>query len=630
MTKIIDFLDKIKNKKNWVLFIKSNYLYIFFVISFTIKQIFFTREINGYFLPFPEILLNILFYFVLAALLFIPVIFSKRKLIVSIILAILFTTIIIFDLTYFHFFHSLPSVAIFSLIGNVDDVGPAVINVFNLYDLIYLIDIFIAILLFKKIKSEFKVEKRHLLYGSVFFMFIILSNILFFGLDHAFVERTITRIYDNRLVAERYGFFGSHIFDIYRNVSQSLKKISPEEKTDVLEWINNNRKTEEINDFTGIAKGKNVIVIQVESLQNFVIGEKADGQEITPSLNKLLKDSYYFENYFFQMGAGHTSDVDFTINTSYYPLKEAAVTVSYGKDNFSALPKDLKENNYSSYAYHGYNRNFWNRDTFFRSMGYDKYIAREGYPDGPIVNMGLNDETFLRKTAEYIKEQPKPSFSYVITLSNHNPFHLENVEKSINLDSSKYPEMVYGYLENVNYSDRTLGIFFELLKKEGLYDDSLIVLYGDHMSKIEPFEVDNLKYDRDSAPKYKGVPLFIKLPMQNEGKIIKSVSSHIDIKPTILNLLGIKTKSFMFGSDLFSNVKKFFGSVSYYDDKTIVTDDKIYRYTNPDLLICKEWSKGDISQKDEDCQDIIERDKIEQEISEKIIRYNLFDEVNTK
>jgi phosphoglycerol transferase MdoB-like AlkP superfamily enzyme len=168
--------------------------------------------------------------------------------------------------------------------------------------------------------------------------------------------------------------------------------------------------------------------------------------------------------------------------------------------------------------------------------------------------MGLNDGDFLSKTADYIKDQPKPSFSYAITLSSHVPFTITDQTKGLNIKVSDYGDQIAGYLQDINYTDRMLGAFFDKLKAEGLYDDSLIILYGDHTPVLSAFTAGTITYDPNSVQE-KEVPLFVKLPNETEGKTYTNQGTHLDIMPTILDLVGIKTNQLMFGQSLFANSK---------------------------------------------------------------------------
>lgn len=605
-----------------LVFLEKNAVLLFLIFSLYFKQVFITKEINGYFPPYPLMLYPLVFSGLISFLLFVPFFFLKKhKNRSAIFFAFLLSLIILADLTYSHYYNSIPSFAQLNLFGQTKDVAPAVIQVFSFLDLLYFIDLPIAVFLSKKLNNQSKntIEKKDFLTPAMVLIGIIAIAVAFFYDSDKFIVEAKNNVMDNAIVMEHYGIFGSHFFDIYRNIA--FEKITEVEKAEVVEWVKKNIKYPEKNEYTGVAKNKNVIMIQVESLQGFVLGKTVEGQEITPNLNKLLNESHNFDNHYFQMGAGSTSDIDLVTNTSFYPLKDAAAFVKYGRDDFSSLPKELKQLNYSSNVYHGYNRSFWNRETALESLGYEKFFAAESYPKDRIINMGLNDKTFLSTTAELIKNQPKPSFSYVITLSNHFPFHLDDDLKGLKLDRNKYPELSYNYLNTVNYTDQALGEFLDRLKKDGLYDDSVIVLYGDHSAKIDAFNLDNYSFD-PMRIEDRRVPFLIKLPNQKKSVRHEQVSSHIDIMPTILNLVGAAPKSLMFGTDLFSGKKTFYSAVSYFDEVTIMSDGKLFR------LIAGASTCLNIPDKaSANCAKLLTKRAEDQRISDKIIRFNLFNQL---
>jgi len=257
------------------------------------------------------------------------------------------------------------------------------------------------------------------------------------------------------------------------------------------------------------------------------------------------------------------------MNTSYFPLPDAATFVRYGQDDFTSLPKTLITNGYSAYVYHGFNRNFWNRNIALSSLGYQKFYAADNYSRGTKINMGLNDGDFLSETAEYIEKQPKPSLSYVITLSSHVPFSISKETKELGINTSDYPNQVGGYLENINYVDRMLGKFFDKLKEKHLYDDSLVIIYGDHVPVLTKFTAGNINYDPDSI-QGKEVPLLVKLPKEVDSKTYPKKGTSLDIMPTVLDLMGIKTSQLMFGRSLFSGESKEFQ----------ICNDQISTFTN--------------------------------------------------
>lgn len=608
-------------------FIIYNYLVIFFAAALFIKQLAVIHEVNTYFLAFPKLISPILFSATTSALIFLPFLYIKRRQFVWLtLLSLLVSTLMILGLTYFHFFGSIPSVALLGIISQTDDVGSSVAKAFLPTDLFYLLDIPIGYLLAKKVKPQSYEQKeiKPLYKAHMVAPIIVISTLLLLHLidpnkNLGFVKNTLM---DNRIALENYGVLEMVFFDAFRTYNINFQKLSESERERIKAWAASNMPQNKANPMTGVSKNKNIIMIQVESLQSFPLGNTVEGQEVTPSLNQFMNQSHYFDNHYFEIGGGNTSDTDFVANTSYYPLKEAAAFVKYGHDDFTSLPKELKEEGYIATAYHAYYRGFWNRNIAFRSLGYDNFFGNEAYTGARFINMGIDDKSFLVQTADKLKEQKSPSFNYMITLSNHFPFHLEDDLKGLKLTKSRYPELSHNYLNTLNYTDRALGDFFAELKKQGLYDEATIIIYGDHYAKIDSFDLDNYHFDSNKLED-KQVPLLIKLPNQTEKIVHEEISSHIDLMPTILNLVGAKVDSLMFGTDLFGDTKPFYSAVSYFDTETIIGYDLIYRLQGL-VESCQIWGQPSVVNRTLDCINLINRKRESQEISGKIIRYNLY------
>ncbi|MCX6728255.1 MAG: LTA synthase family protein [Candidatus Saccharibacteria bacterium] len=564
------------HKKVWrqtLSFISDQYIVIFLALAAGYKQFFFSSSVLH---KDRWSVSELLFIFLLPAVIFLPIFFVKRhKNKTAITVSLLFSILLVVDTVYYSYFSALPTAGLISSLGQTESIGPAIIALLQWWLILYFVDVIVVLIFHKKIdklfvrlKTKYHVKKTNI---KTVWTFVVLILISFCGIFISigginYFTQIVDRAYDTTSTANYYGVLGAHIIDVSRFVQEETTRLSSEQKKALADWVKNNTPKQTTNSLTGTAKGKNVIMIQVESLGGFVINQTIDGKEITPNLNRLAKTSQFFPNERFVLAAGHTSDTDFVANSSYFPLDDAAVFVRFGHDNFNSLPKTLIGNGYSAYAYHGFNRNFWNRNVALKSLGYQKFYAADNYPKGFDINMGLNDGTFLSKTAEYIKDQPKPSFSYAITLSSHVPFSTNDQTDKLGVDASKYPDQVGGYLDDINYTDSELGNFFTKLKAEGLYDDSLIIVYGDHTPVLPAFSAGTINYDPESVSE-KEVPLVIKLPGQTSGKTYSNQGSHIDIMPTILDLLGIKTNQLMFGQSLFAEGKN---SLKVCSDQMVV------------------------------------------------------------
>lgn len=580
-------------------FIRQQFLVIFFIFALAIKLCVFINNIAGPAQSW-QYWFGIICSCFSAALVFLPFIFIKKhKNLFASIWAFLLSLLLFVDTIYFCFFSAIPSVSLLSLIGEAGDTTSAIFSLIKTQYFLYFADVLLVIIFLKPLRNYFRQnqplsKKTSLIANSIFCTAIILGfcySILMPGINN--LRDVYNQSYDSVSTSHYYGLLVTHIIDTARFINQETASVSPEEAAEIHSWAESNKPDQQTSSLNGVAAGKNIILIQVESLGSFVINQTINGEEITPTLNSLAKTTNYFPNNRFIIGAGHTSDTDFVVNSSYFPLDDASVFVRYGRDDFTGLPKLLVSNGYSAYAYHGYSRDFWSRNIALASLGYQKFYASENYSDGEEINMGLNDGDFLNETVDYIISQPKPSLSTIITLSSHIPFEITDLTKELEINPSDYPNQVGGYLEDINYVDRMLARFFERLKEEGLYDDSLIIVYGDHTPVLDSFSAGSINYDSESDQELE-VPIFIKLPDQTTGQEHNDLGTSLDIMPTILDLTGINTSQLMFGQSLFAQI----------EDSPATCPNHVIAFT--DLGDCEQ------------------AERIERNFSSKIIRYNQF------
>ncbi len=313
------------------------------------------------------------------------------------------------------------------------------------------------------------------------------------------------------------------------------------------------------NPYYGIAEGRNVFVIQVEALQDFVLGASEKGEEITPFLNSLTEnDSFYFENYYYQIGAGNTSDAEFTVNNSLYAGESQSSYERYGDVDFYGLPKLLKNSGYSTASvFHAYTEEYWGRDKAYPVQGFDDYISLEDmeYDEDDERRMGISDEAMFENVVRVSETYEEPFYSFVITLTSHHPFSIPMRDREIDEDNES-PNLYTLYVQSVNYVDRALESFFEDIKEAGLYENSVFVIYGDHYALTytnERYREQILSATGEEYTMFERfkVPLIIHIPGMDNAEVIDTVGGHVDVLPTLLCLLGIHNdKSVMFGHNL--------------------------------------------------------------------------------
>lgn len=336
--------------------------------------------------------------------------------------------------------------------------------------------------------------------------------------------------------------------------------------------------------YTGVGKGKNLIVIQVESLQNFVIGRDYDGQEITPNLNKLIAEGpgLYFDNYFEAIGRSKTADAEFATQNSLYPSMRGQTYTIYQDNTFYGLPWIMRDNGYTSWAFHGYEKEFWNRTNAYPNQGFERFISEEDFEVGETIGFGMVDEDFFEQSISYLKEMDKPFYAFMITLTNHNPYEMPEKYHKIKLRKEHEDTILGNYLQAVHYTDEQIGKFMEKLKEEGLYEDSIICMYGDHFGihtqdeEYVDIMTDYLGYTYDFDEMMK-VPLIIHMPGTDINEKISNVGSQLDFLPTILNIMGIENKKgVMFGVDIANSKEGFAPQQMYAMKGSYIDNEKMF------------------------------------------------------
>ncbi|MEO3944780.1 LTA synthase family protein [Gorillibacterium sp. CAU 1737] len=338
--------------------------------------------------------------------------------------------------------------------------------------------------------------------------------------------------------------------------------------------------------YFGSEKGKNLIVVQLEATQNFVIGLKVDGQEITPVMNSLAGESFYFPQVFQQIGQGNTSDAEFTSNTSIYPTAAIAMSKGYSDRDLPSLPKLLKAQGYTTMTLHPNEVTFWDRDKLYPALGFDTYYDKPAFTNDHFNNFGASDEELYRVGLEKIQEaadQNKPFYAQFVSLSSHHPFEIPEDKQELKLPESLEGTQLGHYLQAIHYTDKALGTLIQGLKDKGLWDKTVLVLYGDHFG-LQPKDNDPEEVSAKLGINYHSqisrfnIPLIVHAPGQ-EGKQVERTGGQVDILPTVANLLGlswVEDQFIPFGRDLLNTDRNVIGMRYYLPTGSFYNDDILF------------------------------------------------------
>ena len=426
--------------------------------------------------------------------------------------------------------------------------------------------IILGLLLTKKIKLDPKPVVRKVAVA------ISSLGVLFFFVNLTLAEisrpQLLTRTFDRAYLVKYLGLDAYTVYDGLKTAKTNQARSDAEsaDLNKVLAFTTKHYAAPNPNLF-GIAKGKNVIVIHLESFQQFLINYKLDGKEVTPFLNSLYNgnETYSFANFFNQVGQGKTSDAENMLETSTYGLPQGSLFTTLGSDNtFQAAPAILnQEANYSSAVFHGNVGSFWNRDNTYKNMGYQYFFDASYYNTNSnnLTEYGLKDKLLFHDSVKYLEKLQQPFYVKFITVSNHFPFELDKKNTSFKAANTG-DSTVDNYFVTAHYLDQAVHEFFDYLKASGLYNNSIIVIYGDHYGisdsrnlKLAPLLGKSAATwsDYDDAQMQR-VPFMIHIPGITNGGVQEQYGGEIDVLPTILHLLGIDSSKYIqFGTDLFSS-----------------------------------------------------------------------------
>ena len=453
-------------------------------------------------------------------------------------------------------------------------LGAAALELFRPWDVIYILDF--PILAFFFFKKWIRMDNRPFNKRASFAVTSLSAMLFSANLFLAEIDRPelLTRGFSNYYVVRALGlpaFLGYSANQTYV-ANKERSKASEADLKPVEEYIQQHY-AKPNPEYFGMAKGRNVIYIHLESFQQFLIDYKlkVDDKEyeVTPFLNSLYhsKETFAFSNVFNQVKAGKTSDAETMIETGLFGLNQGSFMVNYGGTNTQqAAPFILSKNGYNSSAvFHGNAGSFWNRNTAYKQWGYNYFFDASYFTKQNSSNSfqyGLNDKYMLKDSIKYLERLQQPFYTKFITVSNHYPY-----TTSLSGDDLGFPlaktqdETINGYFATANYLDSSIKAFFDYLKESGLYKNSIIVLYGDHYgisNSRNPALAPLLGKNSETWSSYDNamlqrVPYMVVIPGMDKGGIIDTFGGEIDMLPTLEHLLGIESNKFLqVGQDMLS------------------------------------------------------------------------------
>ena len=484
---------------------------------------------------------------------------NRIRLVYAISIDVVFSLDLFSQALYFKYFNDFASFYNLVYIGQLAHVPGAVFSLIGLKQALFVLDLiafpFIAIRLKKARVSTASGPGRPR--AAVFTAMLLLG--LFFNtaamtVDMRLHANFLGAMFDRRVVSSQIGVINYELMDFYSYITAEAGRmnVSKSDLATVTGWMNGKKQDHDKSFLAGAGKGMDLILLQVESMQNFAIGLKFHGQEITPNLNRLAEKGVVFTNFYDETAAGNSSDATFLANASLYPAKEGVAAFRYADDLFDSLPKALEANGYKTAVMEPYNKNYWNYDTFDRALGFQRQYYEDelrGVKKGPM----MQDNPFFARALQLLPGIGVPFYAMLRTVSSHSPFTYVTKEMDAfplyELEGSR----IGNYLRSIHYADAAIGEFLDGLEKQGLLDKTVIIVYGDHRARLTAAELKSAGV-ADMAELRK-IPLIIYVPhLKHTGKnaIVESTAGGlVDVAPTACSILGISTRDRHFmGRDL--------------------------------------------------------------------------------
>jgi phosphoglycerol transferase MdoB-like AlkP superfamily enzyme len=514
--------------------------------------------------------------------------------------SIIFTLVCVINSVYYNNYLSFVSFSLLKSSTQLVGVTDAVFqNVMELKDFIYLFQIVAMFFVHRYLKKKHYYEEVNKIeVGKERLLNTMVAGLITLGFFVSTLTSTdigrLNKQWNRNLIMMKFGTYTYQLNDLFATLKSKINPLfGYDEAAKTFREYYSVETEHETNEYTDIFKGKNVIVIHAESIQNFLLDTSFNGEYVTPNLRKLASEGLYFSNFYAQESVGTSSDSEFTYSTSLLPASSGTVFVNYFDREYTSIQKLLKEEGYYVFSMHGNNCAFWNRSAMHKSLGYDNfYCYKNAYTIDEKIGLGLSDKSFFRQSSsiiEQIKQEHNKFYGTMIMLSNHTPFNDDGtaysdfdvtykyteVNEETGLEEEKVAPYMEGtklgyYFKSAHYADEALGEFIDELDEKGLLDDTVLVIYGDHDAKLKKSEyVRFYNYDPttdsildSSDPNYidvdyyqyelnRSVPFIIWTKDHKYQKEIDTVMGMIDVLPTLGNMLGIESK-YALGTDIFS------------------------------------------------------------------------------
>ena len=337
---------------------------------------------------------------------------------------------------YYKFYTSFGSIGDIATLSQAETVTGSIFEKIKIENIFFLIIPFFFYHIHNRLKSSSYYNYITMIENSKkVFIITLVVGISLLGMRFIFATKgdynCLKTQWNKSSVVQRFGIIFYQTNDVVQMLKPRINSIFGYE--DAFNFVKKyyderDNKYDHANKYTGIIEGKNIILVHMESMQDFLMDLSFNGKEVTPNLNKLAKEGMFFSNFYPEVSTGTSSDTEFTLLSSLMPAASGTVFVSYYKSDYVTIPKLLLDSDYYTFSMHGNLASMWNRNRVHPELGYEGMYYRESfeYTDEDVINLGINDKVFFKQAIPILEEIETEHEKYmgtVITLSNHSPFN---------------------------------------------------------------------------------------------------------------------------------------------------------------------------------------------------------------